>query len=97
MGPTVAVALREPLGDLQMDELGAWLRAIGDVERAGRNPDGGLLGIATWDLRVTDLAAIGMEQPPAYGRGDTCPVLVGVFPTRDPSGTPDEQTTWRSG
>ena len=69
-----------------MDELGAWLRAIGDVERAGRNPDGGLLGIATWDLRVTDLAAIGMEQPPAYGRGDTCPVLVGVHPTRDPSG-----------
>lgn len=72
-GPTVSVALREPLGDLQMDELGAWLRAIGDVER-GAQPRRGLLGIATWDLRVTDLAAIGMEQPPAYGRGDSCPL-----------------------
>jgi hypothetical protein len=85
-GPTVSVALQKPLNDMQIDQLGDWLHAIGDVERVERNPDGGYLGIANWDLRVIDLVAIGMEQPPGYGRSDTCPVLVGVDPTRDPSG-----------
>ena len=85
-GPVVSVALREPLSDVEIDELGEWLRAIGDVERVERNPHGGLLGIANWDLRVTDLVAIAIGQPSAYGRSGTRPVLVGVHPTRDPSG-----------
>ena len=85
-GPVVSVALREPLSDMQMDELGDWLHAIGKVERVERNLDGGLLGIANWDLCVTDLVAIGIGQPSAYSRSGTCPVLVGVHPMRDPSG-----------
>jgi hypothetical protein len=98
-GPVVSVALRKPLSDRQMDELGDWLHAIGDVEHVERNPDGGFLGIANWDLRVTDLVAIGMEQPSAYGLSDTCPVLVGVHPLRDPSGVlyeheEDDVTQW---
>ena len=85
-GPTVSVALRESLSIVQMDELGDWLHAIGDMERVERNPGGGFLGIANWALRVTDLVAIGIEQPSAYGRSDTCPMLVGVHPMRGPSG-----------